>query len=104
MAIIHSTSHFNKKPKFAFLERGGKHKVGVFGLEPVEQLSSAQGWPPASLFLLQDNGNSEARAETGNQHAGKPAGCARTALDKIHAKHSPGHNTAQSSRALNSEE
>lgn len=75
VAIIHSTSHFNKKPKFAFLEREGKHRVGVFGLERVEQLGSAQGWPPASLFLLQDNGSSEARAETGNQQAGKSAGC-----------------------------
>lgn len=104
VAIIHSMSHFNKKTKFAFLERGGKHKVGMFGLEPVEQCSFAQGWPPASLFLLQDNGSSEASAETGNQHAGKSEGCVRTALEKIHAKHSPGHNTTKKSGALKSEE
>lgn len=86
VATIHSMSHFNKKPNPAFLERGRKHKVGVFGLEPVEQLGCAQGWPPASLFLLQDHGSSEASAETGNQQAGKSAGC-------VWIKPSP--NTAQ---------
>lgn len=51
MDIIHSTSHFNKKPKFAFLERGGgKKKLSVFGMKPVEQLGPARGWPPASPF------------------------------------------------------
>lgn len=104
VAIIPSTSRFNKKPKFAFSERGGKHKIGVFGLEPVEQLGSAQGWPPASLFLLRDNGSSEAGTETGNQHAGKSARCMRSALDKIHTKHSPGHNTTKNSETLKSEE
>jgi len=48
--IIHSTSRFNKKPKFIFWREEGKKARSVFGLKPVEQPGSARGWPPAYPF------------------------------------------------------
>lgn len=95
--IIHSTSHFNKKPKFIFLERGGKR---TFQCSVWRLLSSARAGPQQTPFLLRCNGSSEASVEMQNQHAGKSAGCVRTGLDKIHPKHSPYQNTTKNRAKL----